>query len=68
MKALHMPTSSDPEVLGGTLVFDGTRVPVQTLLDYLSDGFSLEQFLEYFPTVQKADALAFLEMVQRKAS
>ena len=38
------PIHSDPEVMGGTLVFRNTRVPIQTLLDYLDDGFSLEEF------------------------
>ncbi len=68
MPALHIPVSSDPEVLGGILVFHGTRVPVQTLLDYLTDGFSVDQFLEFFPSVAREDALAFLEMIDRKAS
>jgi uncharacterized protein (DUF433 family) len=42
----HPPIASSPKVLGGALVFAGTRVPVQTLLDYLNDGFSLDQFLQ----------------------
>jgi uncharacterized protein (DUF433 family) len=64
MKALQ----SDPAILGGTLVFSGTRVPVQSLLDYLSDGFSLEQLLEFFPSVKRADAVEFLASIERKAS
>jgi uncharacterized protein (DUF433 family) len=64
MKAVQ----SDPAVLGGTLVFRGTRVPVQSLLDYLSDGFSLDQFLEYFPSVKREDALEFLHSIERVAS
>jgi uncharacterized protein (DUF433 family) len=64
MKAIQ----SDPAILGGTLVFSGTRVPVQSLLDYLSDGFSLDQFLEFFPSVKRADAVEFLESIERKAS
>ena len=64
MKAIQ----SDPALLGGTLVFRGTRVPVQTLLDYLSDGFTLEEFLEFFPSVNREDALEFLHEIQRKAS
>ena len=43
----------DPEVLGGTPVFKGTRVPVATLFDYLEDDYSLEEFLECFPTVSR---------------
>ena len=46
------------------LVFQGTRVPAQTLLDYLNDGFTVEQFLEYFPSVKKGDAVEFLRLVK----
>jgi uncharacterized protein (DUF433 family) len=53
----HSPVASSPQVLGGVLVFQGTRVPAQTLLDYLNDGFSIEQFLEYFPSVKKMTLL-----------
>lgn len=45
------PVTSSPKVLGGTLVFRGTRVPAQTLLDYLNDGFTLDEFLDSFPSV-----------------
>jgi uncharacterized protein (DUF433 family) len=51
----------DPEVLGGTPVFRGTRVPFQALLDYLEGGQSLAEFLEDFPTVTREDAVAALE-------
>ena len=54
------PVHSDPELMGGTLVFRGTRVPAQTLLDYLDDGFSVEEFLDMFPSVNHDDALQFL--------
>jgi uncharacterized protein (DUF433 family) len=60
----HSPVSSSPEILGGALVFRGTRVPVQTLLDYLQDGFSLEQFLAFFPSVGREDAQDFLRLVR----
>jgi uncharacterized protein (DUF433 family) len=60
----HSPVASSPQVLGGVLVFQGTRVPAQTLLDYLNDGFSIEQFLEYFPSVKKNDAVEFLRLVK----
>lgn len=60
------PVSSSSRVLGGTLVFKGTRVPAQTLLDYLNDGFSVEQFLEFFPSVKKEDVLEFLTLVGEK--
>ena len=62
----HSPVDSSPNVLGGTLVFRGTRVPVQTLLDYLQDGFTLEQFLEYFPSVSSDDTKEFLRLIQRQ--
>ena len=58
----HSPVHSNPDVLGGTLVFRGSRVPAQTLLDYMNDGFSLEEFLEFFPSVKQEDADVFLEM------
>jgi uncharacterized protein (DUF433 family) len=58
------PVHSNPEVLSGTLVFRGTRVPAQTLLDYLDDGSTLTQFLAEFPTVSKEDAAAFLTLAR----
>jgi uncharacterized protein (DUF433 family) len=51
----------DPEVLSGEPVFRGTRVPFQALLDYLEAGDTLGQFLEQFPGVSRADAVAALE-------
>ena len=48
---------SDPEILGGTPVFAGTRVPVQNLIDYLSAGDTLEDFLRSFPTVTREQAV-----------
>ena len=60
----HSPVCSDPELMGGTLVFRHTRVPAQTLLDYLNDGFSLEEFLEMFPSVSRDDATEFLHLAQ----
>lgn len=53
--------SRNPEVMGGTPVFAGTRVPVQTLLDYLEAGDSVGEFLEGFPSVTRAQVIAFLE-------
>jgi len=52
---------SDPEIMGGTPVFVGTRVPVQALIDYLEDGHSLSEFLEDFPTVKREQTIAALE-------
>jgi uncharacterized protein (DUF433 family) len=54
--------SSDPEVLGGTAVFAGTRVPVQGLLDYLRSGDTLDTFLKDFPSVRREQAEAALEL------
>lgn len=49
------------DVMGGTPVFAGTRVPVQTLLDYLEGGETIDDFLEGFPTVSREQVVAFLE-------
>jgi uncharacterized protein (DUF433 family) len=56
---------SDPETLGGTPVFVGTRVPVQALLDYLEGGYGLDDFLESFPTVRREQAVALIEQAGR---
>lgn len=58
---LHDVIHSDPDILGGTPVFVGTRVPAQSLLDYLAAGDSLDQFLDAFPSVSRAQAVAALE-------
>lgn len=55
---------SDPGILGGTPVFVGTRVPFQTLLDYLESGEPLDEFLEDFPTVTREQAVAALEQAK----
>ena len=52
------------DVLGGTPVFAGTRVPVQTLLDYLGAGDRLDDFLDDFPTVRREAAVAVLELAK----
>jgi len=52
---------SDPEILGGTPVFVGTRVPLQALIDYLEGGHPLADFLDDFPTVTREQAVAALE-------
>ncbi len=51
----------DPEILGGTPVFRGTRVPVKTLFDYLADNYSLAEFLECFPSVTRPMVSRILE-------
>jgi uncharacterized protein (DUF433 family) len=53
--------SRSTDVMGGTAVFHGTRVPVQTLLDYLEAGESIDDFLEGFPSVTREHVIAFLE-------
>lgn len=55
---------SDPEILGGTPVFVGTRVPFQNLLDYLEGGDTLEEFLDDFPSVTREQAIAALEQAK----
>lgn len=52
------------DVLGGTLVFAGTRVPVQSLIDYFEEGKTLHDFLEDFPTVRKTQAVIVLEKLK----
>jgi len=55
---------SNPEILGGTPVFVGTRVPVQNLIDYLEAGDNLEDFLKSFPSVTREQAIAALELAR----
>ena len=55
---------SDPEILGGTPVFVGTRVPVKNLFDYLEAGDSLDEFLDSFPSVSREQAVAALELAR----
>jgi uncharacterized protein (DUF433 family) len=52
----------DPEILGGTPVFRGTRVPIKSLFEYLEDNYTLDEFLECFPSVTRVMAVALLEM------
>ena len=58
----HQIVNRDPEILGGTPVFSGTRVPVQSLIDHLKAGDSLNEFLDGFPSVKREQAIAFLEI------
>ena len=53
--------TSTPDILGGTPVFSGTRVPVQTLIEYLEGGHSIDEFLDGFPSVSREQVIAFLE-------
>jgi uncharacterized protein (DUF433 family) len=64
MARLDMVVQVDPEILGGTPVFRGTRVPVKNVLDYLAAGDTLDQFLDDFPTVERQQAVAALELAK----
>jgi uncharacterized protein (DUF433 family) len=66
---MRMPLSvitTNRDILGGAPVFSGTRVPVQTLLDYLEAGDSIDDFLEGFPTVSRRKVILFLETAKDK--
>ena len=67
VQLLRSPVRSDPSVMGGTLVFRASRVPAQTLLDYLDDGFTIDEFLEMFPSVDPEDASEFLRLARGEA-
>jgi len=56
---------SDPEIVSGTPVFVGTRVPAKALLDYLAGGETIDEFLDDFPSVSREQAIAFLEEAGR---
>jgi uncharacterized protein (DUF433 family) len=64
MATLEAIVQVDAEILGGTPVFRGTRVPVKNLLDYLAAGDTLDQFLDDFPTVRREQAVAALELAR----
>lgn len=55
----------DPETMGGTPVFTGTRVPVQSLFDYIETGETLDEFLDNFPSVKKEYAIQVLKMASK---
>lgn len=66
MASLPSPLiTSDPGCLGGTPVFAGTRVPVNTLIEYLEAGHPLDQFLDDYPSVTREHAIAVLELAKR---
>jgi uncharacterized protein (DUF433 family) len=64
MNSLNPVTHSDPNIMSGTPVFIGTRVPLQTLLDYLEAGDPLDEFLEDFPTVSRKLVISALEQAK----
>ena len=57
--------TTDPEILGGTPVFSGTRVPVAVLFENLADGLSLEEILESYPTLKREQAIEALQQAER---
>ncbi len=59
---------SDPDILGGVPVFVGTRVPFRNLIDYLEGGYSLEEFLDAFPSVSRDQTIAALEAAHEAVS
>ncbi|MEO6169220.1 MAG: DUF433 domain-containing protein [Chitinophagales bacterium] len=63
---LHDLITIDPEIVSGTPVFTGTRVPIQSLFDYIAAGDSLEVYLEDFPGVKKEQALRLLELAGKE--
>jgi uncharacterized protein (DUF433 family) len=65
---LPLPITIDPEIQGGTPCFTGTRVPVQSLFDYLARGRSLDYFLEQFPSVKRHQAVEVLEQAGKSVS
>ena len=62
---LYGQVSIDPEIMSGTPVFAGTRVPIKNLFDYIEGGEDLAEFLDDFPSVSKDAAVAVLEMAKR---
>ena len=64
MSIIESVVHSDPEVLGGTPVFVGTRVPLKNFIDYLAAGDTLDQFLDDFPSVSRRQAIATLEFAK----
>jgi len=61
MEKLNGVVHSDPDIMGGTPVFVGTRVPLRNLIDYLEGDYSLDEFLDDFPSVTRDQAIAALE-------
>lgn len=64
MSSKQRVVHSNPEILGGTPVFIGTRVPIKTLIDYLEAGDSLDDFLNHFPSVSREQAISALELAK----
>jgi uncharacterized protein (DUF433 family) len=66
VEALPAVIHSNPEIMGGTPVFVGTRVPLQNLIDYLEGGESIEDFLDGFPSVKREQVIAVIEAGKAK--
>jgi len=64
MMRLNQIVQSNPDILGGTPVFVGTRVPVQSLFDHLEGGDALDEFLHQFPSVKREQAIAALDLAR----
>lgn len=62
----HSVIASSPDVLGGTPVFTGTRVPIQTFIEYIKGGESIDDFLDGFPTVSREQILLFLDQAKEQ--
>jgi uncharacterized protein (DUF433 family) len=65
METIKHIINIDSEILGGQPVFNGTRVPIETLFSHLEKGIALDEFLEDFPSVTKAQAIAVLEIAEK---
>ncbi len=63
--SMRLPIDIDPEIMSGTPVFEGTRVPIDALTNNLAEGVSLEEFLDNFPTVTREQALAIINSLDR---
>lgn len=66
MAAIKKIVDSSPNIMGGTSVFAGTRVPIQTFIDYLEGGETIDNFLKGFPTVKRRQVIAFLEITKKQ--
>jgi uncharacterized protein (DUF433 family) len=62
MSSHSLPFTSNPDVMGGRLVFRGTRIPVEILFENLADGLSLDEILDAYPTLSREDAVAAIEL------
>jgi len=62
MRSNRLPFTTNPDVMGGRLVFRGTRIPVEVLFENLADGMSLDEILDAYPALNREDAVAAIEM------